>query len=76
MRPFSNRFLLNASWLIKLRWVAVVGQLMTVAGVILLLNIPIPMLWAIAVVITLTAVSNLFLAVWFSRWERHVTIGQ
>lgn len=76
MRPFSNRFLLNASWLIKLRWVAVIGQLLTVTGAILLLKIQIPMLWAIAVVITLTAISNLILAFWFGRWQRHLVSGQ
>ena len=75
MRPFSNRFLLNASWLIKLRWVAVIGQLLTVAGAILLLKIQIPMLWAIAVVITLTVISNLFLTFWLGRWQRHLVSG-
>ena len=76
MRPFSNRFLLNASWLIKLRWVAVIGQLVTVAGVILLLKIEIPMLWAIAVVIALTAASNLFLVFCFGRWQGPAFEGQ
>ena len=70
MRPISNRFLLNVSWLVKLRWVAVVGQLMTITGVILVMGIQIPMLWAIAVVISLTGISNLFLAFLLSRWQR------
>ena len=69
MRPLSNRFILNASWLIKLRWVAVVGQLLTIAGVMIVFKMRIPMFWAIAVVISLTAISNLFLTFCFARWQ-------
>jgi two-component system sensor histidine kinase RegB len=69
MRSFTNRYLLNASWLIKLRWVAVVGQLLTIAGAVLVLkmHLPTPMIGAIAVVISLTAISNLILALWLSK---------
>jgi two-component system sensor histidine kinase RegB len=72
MRQFTNRFLLNASWLIKLRWVAVVGQLLTVTGVGLILKLHIPMLAAIAIVISLTAISNLVLTVWFAERQQDV----
>lgn len=61
---------LNATWLLKLRWVAVVGQLATIAGSVVLFKIQIPMAWAMAIVISLTAFSNLFLTFWFQRWKR------
>ena len=63
-----KRFYVNATWLIKLRWVAVVGQMITIGAVILLFQIDIRMLWAVWSVIVLTAVSNLMLSLWFSRW--------
>jgi two-component system sensor histidine kinase RegB len=69
MRPFSNRYLLNASWLVKLRWVAVIGQLLTVAGALILFKIELPIVSAIVVVLALTAISNLFLEIWFRRWQ-------
>ena len=65
----SNRFIVNASWLIKLRWVAVVGQMLTVIAVIFLFGIQIDMLWALWTVIGLTAASNLMLLFWFTRWS-------
>ena len=65
---WSNHYL-NATWLIKLRWVAVVGQLATIAGAVFLFSTRIPMAWAMAVVILLTAASNLFLTVWFRKWK-------
>ena len=65
----SNRFNVNASWLIKLRWVAVVGQLVTIASVVFLFGIQIDMLWALWSVIGLTAASNLMFLLWFTRWS-------
>ena len=65
----TNHYL-NATWLVKLRWVAVIGQLATIAGAVFLFRIQIPMVWAMAIVILLTAASNLFLAVWFRRWKQ------
>ncbi len=65
----SNRFIVNASWLIKLRWVAVVGQMLTVIAVIFLFGIQIDMLWALWTVIGLTAASNLMLLFWFTWWS-------
>ena len=64
-----HRLLVNASWMIKLRWVAVIGQLLTIGTVIYLLNIKIPLPWALLVVIFATAVSNLFLTVWLKHWQ-------
>ena len=66
----SKRFIVNASWLIKLRWVAAIGQLLTVAAVVFLLNIKLPMIWALLTIILLTATSNLILSLMFTRWFR------
>ena len=65
-----SRFAVNASWLIKLRWVAVIGQVITIAIVLLLLKIQLDTLWALSVVIGLTAFSNLVLNFWLLRWNR------
>ena len=65
----TNHYL-NARWLVKLRWVAVIGQLVTIVGAVFLFRIEIPMAWAMAIVILLTAASNFFLTVWFRRWKR------
>ncbi len=56
-----NQHYLNASWLLKLRWVAVIGQVVTILGSIAFFKTQIPMSWAMAVVISPTAISNLFL---------------
>jgi two-component system sensor histidine kinase RegB len=56
---------LNASWLLKLRWAAVVGQLITIAIVGLVLQIPL-FLGPLLVVIAATAVSNLLLQQWIA----------
>ena len=68
--PPNNHHYLNATWLMKLRWVAVVGQLMTIVGSVFLFRIEIPMARAMGTVILLTAFSNLFLTFWFHRWKR------
>lgn len=70
MPSSSKRFVINASWLIKLRWVAVFGQVATIAMVIGLLKIPIETAWALGVVIGLTAFSNVVLTVLFVRGSR------
>jgi two-component system sensor histidine kinase RegB len=58
--------------MIKLRWVAVVGQLITIGTVMYLLGIQIPLPWALLVVILATAVSNIFLTVWLGHWRQLV----
>ena len=63
---FETSFL-NAAWLIKLRWVAVVGQIAAIAGALIFFQTQLPALWAMLVVISVTAVSNVLLSVWFSR---------
>lgn len=64
----SERFIVNASWLIKLRWVAAIGQLATIAAVVFLFQIRLPMIWALLAIILVTAASNLILSLLFSRW--------
>ena len=65
----QKRFLVNALWLLKLRWVAVVGQLATIAAVIYLFDVIIENAWALGVVIGVTALSNLILQAWYNRWS-------
>lgn len=62
----SERHLINASWLIKLRWVAVVGQVVTILITIGLFKIQLPSFWVLITAISVTAASNLFLMYWFS----------
>ncbi|MEM7782256.1 MAG: ATP-binding protein [Planctomycetota bacterium] len=66
----SNQNFLNASWLLKLRWVAVVGQVGTILGSEFVFQIEIPMIWPMGIVIGLTVISNLFLTIWFRRWRQ------
>lgn len=64
------RFTVNASWLIKLRWVAAFGQLITILVVTQLLRIDLPLLPLFAV-LTITLLSNAALAIWYwQRWRR------
>ena len=62
-QPWRQRFEVNASWLIRLRWVAVIGQLLTIGAVWLVLGIqlPIPSLLS---VLAITSVSNLIFGGW------------
>lgn len=63
----SKRLAVNASWLIKLRWVAVIGQVLTILAVVLIMKIEIASTTALGVVIGVTALSNLLLSFWFNR---------
>lgn len=62
----GQRSLVNLSWLIKLRWVACLGQLLVIAVVIWQLDIPLPFP-PLAAVIGLTLLTNVGLAVWYQR---------
>ena len=64
----SKRFIVNASWLIKLRWVAAIGQMLTIATVVFLLKIQISMIWALLTIILVTAFSNLIFSILFAYW--------
>lgn len=62
----SARLAINAPWLVKLRWVALVGQLATVAFVVYGLGVPLaaaPLAGALAI----TGVTNLLLAWWVRK---------
>ena len=69
MSGTKERVAVNVGWLIKLRWVAVFGQLMTIAGATLILGIRLH-LWPLLVVIGLTVVSNVLLINWIARQRR------
>lgn len=58
------RFSINYRWLVKLRWVAVVGQLLTVGFASFVLRFDL-LLWPMFSIIGLTIVSNLLLARYF-----------
>lgn len=58
------RFSINYRWLVKLRWVAVVGQLLTFAFASFVLRFDL-LLWPMFSIIGLTIVSNLLLARYF-----------
>lgn len=64
---FSRREVVNADWLIKLRWVAVTGQFLTILVVHSILGIEIELL-SLAVILTVTALSNFFLDLWHRRF--------
>ncbi|ACY18027.1 ATP-binding protein [Haliangium ochraceum] len=59
--PDRNR--LNFSWLIKLRWAQIAGQLATVLGVAGFVAVPLPLMPLIGLVV-LGAVSNLVATLW------------
>jgi len=44
-QSFETSFL-NAAWLINLRWVAVVGQIAAIVGVVFFFQTELPALWA------------------------------
>ncbi len=66
MHEYSRRFAVNVQWLFKLRWVAVVGQLLTIAFALFVLGIDF-LLWPLFLIIGLTIVSNLLLMRFVSR---------
>ena len=70
MPNLNDRNFLNASWLINLRWVAVIGQVATILGAIAVFNAQMPAVWSLIVVISLTAFSNVLLTYWFAKDDR------
>lgn len=63
MELANNRFLVNASWLVRLRWLAVFGQILTVLAVSAGLGISVPVM-ELSLVILLTLCSNVAFATW------------
>lgn len=70
MPNLNERNFLNASWLVNLRWVAVIGQVATIVGAIAIFKAQLPAIWPLIVVISLTAFSNVLLAYWFAKGNR------
>jgi len=70
MPNLKERNFLNASWLINLRWVAVIGQVATIVGAVTIFKAQMPAVWSLIVVISLTAFSNVLLAYWFAKDNR------
>ena len=66
MEATSDRQLINASWLIKLRWVAVIGQVVTILVTIGFFKIQLPAIWLLITAIFVTAASNIVLMYWNS----------
>ncbi|MCJ8519772.1 two-component system sensor histidine kinase RegB [Pseudorhizobium tarimense] len=65
--PPSRRFRLQT--LVRLRWLAVAGQTLTVLAVAFLLQFPLPLLQA-GVLIAALAVANIMLSLWFPPTQR------
>ena len=80
LRPIDQRLLINAAWLIKLRWVAVVGQLTTIMIVQRVLRVEIPIA-PLLVLVGMTALLGLspvqdFLGIEIaSAWVGLISIG-
>src|SRR5687768_10741776 len=64
-----DRWLINAGWLLQLRWVAVVGQLTTVAATSALVRADLR-LGPLLGIIWLTVVTNLAFAAWLRSCRR------
>lgn len=63
-----SRNRLNLSWLIKLRWSSIAGQICTIMGVEWLLETRLP-LSALLALVALEAISNLLCMLWVGRHE-------
>ena len=57
------RFAVNASWLIRLRWAAVCGQLVTIWAVWAVFNVHVPLV-PLIILLAVTACTNLALELW------------
>ena len=65
-RGIPDRNGLNFSWLMKLRWSSIAGQIATILGVYWLLRIPVPLV-PLGVVVGIELISNVACALWFKR---------
>jgi two-component system sensor histidine kinase RegB len=64
----AHHLVVNASWLMRLRWVAVAGQLATIGVTRACLNVPLPITPLLAI-IGFTALTNLALWCWLQRLD-------
>jgi len=60
-----ERLLVNAVWLIRLRWVAVAGQFITIGFAWLVLSVPLQLM-PLCVIVAFTALTNLVLSGWLT----------
>ncbi|TWT88868.1 Sensor histidine kinase RegB [Pseudobythopirellula maris] len=65
----AERLAINAEWFAKLRWVAAVGQLLTIAAAVLVLDVPAPVL-PLYVLVGVTLVSNALFWMWLRSNRR------
>ena len=68
----SSGLLINAEWLIRLRWVAVAGQLTTIFAVIYFWDVQLQ-LSPILAAVGLTAITNIFLSAWVLQLRERQT---
>jgi two-component system sensor histidine kinase RegB len=71
IRSPVDRMIFNALWLLKLRWVAVIGQFITIVVATWFLKVPIPLTPLIAVLL-FTAGSNLVMLLSKKRFLRYL----
>lgn len=64
MTSDDKRLRVNTTWLIKLRWVAVIGQLLTMVVASSAFQIELTW-WPLAIVLAVTIASNIVLIAWF-----------
>jgi two-component system sensor histidine kinase RegB len=64
--PALERFRINLTWLIKLRWAAIAGQMITIISVSAILGIDLPWV-ALILIVAVTAITNLALVWMFGR---------
>ncbi|MBP85227.1 MAG: histidine kinase [Planctomycetaceae bacterium] len=64
-----DRLEVNASWLLRLRWVAVVGQLITVATAVFVVGVQLAVTPLLSV-IAFTAITNIAFALWLKTHTR------
>ncbi len=65
----TNRLAVNAAWLMRLRWVAVVGQLVTIAVAALVFQVELQ-LWPLFAIVAFTASTNVAFTLWVSIHKR------
>jgi len=68
-RAIPDRNGVNFSWLMKLRWSSIAGQIATILGVFWLLHIPVPLV-PLGLVVGIELISNVACALWFQRRPR------
>lgn len=65
----KNHYDANASWLLRLRWMAVVGQLATITAVRFLYGVQLP-LFPLAIIVGVTALTNVGFGLWLQAYQK------